>query len=408
LFKPSQDYYQWPSFFILSYIVTSVSGLSLANFEFLLFTIIGFLLSTTLYIYASRLIKSGGFLVVAVFFVSMFYFLDYQNVPFSLALGLLFLLFMLEDRQKSSSLVTTITLLFLSISITHLFVPVFFILYLLIRSLLNRSRLYASLFLLTSTIYFIIQTTLAQFSFPLLIASLRLPSSQYSAVVSGTLAPSLVPTDVIAQTFSRTVTVAFILICGVGFVFLVAKRKIRALDKAIFLTGAAYSILGVGLPTLGWRALPVAFIPISLGAAYLFKSKFKPFFKYLFSVLIVVLLILFAFVPLHLSFNLDVQFQTQEAYRAENFVLNHYNWTLHNLFLSNNRVITYLQAKLSTYYPYFGSDPATIQDAGTVFYTIGLGNQLANNSVMQDLFTKEKLDMQYNNGFSYLTIKAYH
>ena len=41
-------YYQWPAFFVLADVISSVSGLQLITFEFLFFTIIGFLLSTTL------------------------------------------------------------------------------------------------------------------------------------------------------------------------------------------------------------------------------------------------------------------------------------------------------------------------------------------------------------------------
>ena len=63
----SHFYYQWPSFFILGYITTSVSGIELINYEFLLFTILGFLLSTALYMYVSRVYRRGAFLAVGAF-----------------------------------------------------------------------------------------------------------------------------------------------------------------------------------------------------------------------------------------------------------------------------------------------------------------------------------------------------
>ena len=88
----ANSYYQWPSFFILAKIVNLVSGLEQATFEFMLFTIIGFLLSSALYVYFSKAYTHGGFLAVLTFFISMFSFLNYQAVPFSLALSLLFLL----------------------------------------------------------------------------------------------------------------------------------------------------------------------------------------------------------------------------------------------------------------------------------------------------------------------------
>ncbi len=86
---PSQlihEYYSWPAFFLLADIVTSVSGLSLISYEFLLYAIIGSLLGITLYIYVAKIYEKGAILAVASFFISMFYFLNYQAAPFSLAL----------------------------------------------------------------------------------------------------------------------------------------------------------------------------------------------------------------------------------------------------------------------------------------------------------------------------------
>ena len=296
--QPNHSYYQWPSFFILANIATLVSGLELATYEFLLFTIIGFLLATALYVYASKAHTHGGFLAVLAFFIVMFYFLNYQAVPFSLALGLLFLLFMLETQKKSRSVILTMLVLYVSISITHAFVPLFFVLYLLMRSIVSRSKQYLNLSILTLIIYFLVQFTLAQFSFPNTIISIMTLPTEYSGIISSTLTPVSVATDVVAQAFSRTVTIAFAMICFAGFVFIVIKRKMRELDKAIFLTGAVYSGLGVMLYTLGSRALPILFIPVSLGVLYVYQSKFRPYL----TCFILILLVLVVFIPIHTSF----------------------------------------------------------------------------------------------------------
>ena len=94
-------YFQWPAFFVLSNVATSVSGLGLIQLEFLQYALIGFILATTLYVYFAKIWKNGSVLSVIAFFVVMFAFLNYQDVPFSFALGLLFVLFMLETRQGS-------------------------------------------------------------------------------------------------------------------------------------------------------------------------------------------------------------------------------------------------------------------------------------------------------------------
>ena len=402
--QPQYSYYQWSSFFILSYIATSVSGLTLANFEFQLYALIGFLLATSLYVYASKAYKSGGFIMVVAFLVSMFtLFLNYQCVPFSLALVLLFLIFMLETQQRSIGLTITMLVLFTSISITHAFVPLFFVLYLLIRGVFSRHGQYGSLFLFALISYFLVQFTIAQFSFAQNIANVLAFSSEFSTIIEVTVAtPVAVPIDVIAQMFSRTVTIGFAIICGAGFIFLLVKRKMRTLDKAILLTGVSYSGLGTLLYILGARAIPIAFIPVSLGAAYLFESRFRPYFKYIF----LVLLILFSFIPLHLSFINEIQFQTREAYLAENFFINYYDGEKPSVTLANYWVTTYLQSEMSAE-TYFSLDPRTVKEADTIFYSVGLGKDfLGQNYTIERLLQEERLNVVYNNNFSYIAIKA--
>ncbi len=143
-------YYQWPAFFVLADIVTSVSGLTLTNYEFLLFALIGFLLATALFVYGSKKYANGGVIVVVAFFISLIYFIDYQPVPFSLALGLLFLLFMLDTQQRSIGVIVTMLVLYAGLLFTHLFVPLFFVLYLLLRSLFDKNTVKIKLAIETS------------------------------------------------------------------------------------------------------------------------------------------------------------------------------------------------------------------------------------------------------------------
>lgn len=405
--QPSLLYFQWPSFFLLSDMATSVSGMELAKFEFLLYTIIGFLLATALYVYVSKAFKKGSFLAVAAFFIAMFYFLNYQSVPFSLAFGLLFLLFMLETRQKSFSVIMTMLVLYTGISFTHAFVPLFFVLYLLVRYILNRSKQYGRLFVLTLIIYLVVQVTQAQFSFAENIRIVITLRTEYSSMVDATLVPVSVPIDVVAQMFSRAVTITTITMGLVGFIALLIKRKMRDLDKAIFLTGVVYSAFGSAFFVLGSRTIAIVFIPISLGASYLLESRFRPYVKSLF----LVLLILFVFIPLHSSFyDSQIMFQTKEAYQAENFMIDRYNWTNPSLILAHYRVIPYLQTKQPSL-AYFESDYSPLfprlKDYDSIVYTIGLGKHLLRyNHTTEKILHEEKLNTIYNNGFSYIAIKS--
>ena len=250
--QTSHTYFQWPSYFLLGYIVNAVTGLSVINAEFLFYAMLGILLAITLYVYASLHFNKTGFLAVIGFFVSVFYFLNYQWVPFTLAFTLLFILLMLEASEKwqqkyKSSVVLTMAILFFCISLAHLFVGLFFVLYLLVRIIISRKKQYVSLFFLCISIYFLIQLTLAQNSLETNVpkcvqTTIRIRCSSFIYPKSGS-----VPIDVLAQNLSRIVTISFLLLCVVGYVFLFFKRRLRLIDIVIFLVGAIYTGLGIFL-----------------------------------------------------------------------------------------------------------------------------------------------------------------
>jgi hypothetical protein len=412
---PSQSihsYYQWPSFFILARIATLVSGLELAAYEFLLFTIIGFLLATALYVYASKAYAHGAFLAVLAFFTVMFYFLNYQAVPFSLAFGLLSLLFLLETQKKSGSVMLTMLVLYVNISIMHVFVPLFFVLYLLMRSIVSRSKQYLNLFTLTLIVYFLVQFTLGQFSFPGIIASIISvgTSTEYSSIVSSTLASVSVITDVVAQAFSRMVTIGFAMICFAGFAILAIRRKMREIDKAILLTGAVYSGVGVVLNTLGSRALPIVFIPISIGVLYVYQSKLR---RYL-TCFILILLVFFVFIPIHNLFSSSlITFQTKEAQTTANFVIEKHKWNLNSKVISDVGAKWYISPQIQGYtqidtaYSLRFLTNITVYDC--IIYSVGLAKTLQMNNIsVEEMFQQiqDRFNVIYNSGFSYIAEKT--
>jgi hypothetical protein len=404
-------YYQWPSFFLLADITTLVSGLKLASYEFLLFTIIGFLLATALYVYASKAYNRSGFLAVAAFFVVMFLFLNYQAVPFSLAFALLFILFMLETRERSAGTTLTMLILYTSMVITHAFVPLFFVIYLLIRSIISRSRQYFEFFILTLVIYLIAQITFAVFSFRGNIISVFTAPSEYSGVVGATLASTSVAIDAIPHLFSRTVTIAFAILCIAGFVFLIFRRKLRKIDKAIFLTGAVYSGLGVALSVLGTRAIALLFVPIALGAAYLFESKFRKYLKYL----VVVLLIFVVFVPMHSSFtSYPITFQTKENLATANFMIEKYDWNSKSIVIADSYTAWYISPQIqgnseidTDLAPRFGLSNIAMYDS--IIYSVGLAESLQTSNISVEATSQQildRFDVVYNSGFSYIAVKS--
>ena len=405
---PSQathTYFQWPSFFIITDVTTSISGLSLANFEFLIYAIIGFLLASALYIYAAKAFRNNGFIAVAVFFMGLFYYLNYQAAPYSLAIGLLFLLFNLETRRKTNSLMLTELLLFSVISITHILVPLFFIIYLFVRFVLNRRGQYGNLLLLTLSTYLLVQITIAIFSFGSYIKAFLNSPSEYSRIIQNTLTTVTVPIDVIAQMFSRGVTIMILILSVAGFIFLLIRKKMRDIDKAIFLTGALISALGLVFYYIGSRAFPIAFFSVSLGVSYLFESKLRRYLTCFF----LIILILFTFIPIHSSFISEIQFQTKETYQTENFLIDHYNGTKPSYVLAHIRVVTYLNAKNpNSYYERLSFETLSKLDRyDIIVYTLGFGQSLLRyNFTAKGMLQEERLNVVYTSGFSFIAVKS--
>jgi hypothetical protein len=235
--------------------------------------------------------------------------------------------------------------------------------------------------------------------------------TEYSTIVSSTLAPVSVMADVMAQTVSRIVTVGFGLICFLGFAFMVIKRQMSEIQKAIFLTGAAYSVLGVVLYALGSRALPIVFVPVSLGVVYVYQNKSR---KYL-SFFILILVVLFVFIPIHSSFgSFLITFQTRETQTTANFMIEQYNWTLNSIVIADVGTKWYITPQIQgnteiidDYSSRFVPSKITTHDC--IIYSVGLAKTLQLNNVSIEETSQMILDrfnVIYNSGSSYIATKS--
>jgi hypothetical protein len=404
------NYYQWPAYFILADVTSTVSGLELVAYEFLLLTILGFLLSTALYVYASKINNRGGIFAVLAFFILSFSFLNYQAAPFTVALCLLFLLFGLETQRRNASIVLTMIILYIGLTLTHFFVPLFFIAYLLIQLVISRSRKNFSFLVLLLAIYFLVQINFAELSFAVHLVQVFVFESDYSNLVAMTLSPVVGQIDIIAQLFSRTVTLSFALLCFTGFVFLATKRKLRDVDKAIFLTGIVFSGAGVVLYTLGTRTIPLIFVPLSIGILYLLTSRFRSYLKYL----VIILLILVVFIPLHSQYTgYPITFQTKENIATADFLVEKYDWNSSSIFISDVGMKWYLAPMVdgysridSDYTSRFGLTNITNYDC--IIYSFGLERSLQLSNISIEATSRQisdKYSIVYNSAFSYVAIK---
>jgi hypothetical protein len=412
--KPSQLYFEWPSFFILNKMAISVLGISARGFEFIAYSVIGFLLTTVLYAYFSKVSKGGAFFAVIGFSLAMFNFLNYQWVPFTMAFTLFLVLVMLDAESNGShgkqSLDIITVVLVVAIAFTHPFVPLFYILYTLVRYLFSRERRYLNLSLFSCALFMLVQVFQAPLNFVKNLNTIltHIQSTEYNRAAEMILQGGSNSFDATSQLFSKFIVIVILAIFGISFTTAIIKKKMQRQDIAIFASGIVYMFAGGVTQVLGTRAIPILCIPVCCsGAYYLFKSRFGSYLKYVF----LILLMLFPFVLVHSSFfDSEIFFQTKEAYDASNFMIDHYNWTTTGLILAHIRVITYLEAR-QPLPSSFESESSPlfprISKYETIVYTIGLGKNLLKYNYTQEKITSEiHFNQVYSNGFSYILMRS--
>jgi hypothetical protein len=410
--EPSQSrgYFQWPGFFVLTYIAVSVSGLNLPDFEFLQYAIIGILIVSTLYVYASKKFSKGGFVASILFPIGMFYFLDYQSVPFSLAFVLLLVLWMLDPKSPDSGTTVAILVLFLGVCLTHVFVPLFFIGSLTIRAILERKRYFNNLLITTVVVFLLVQSALALYSFSKYILMAFSFGTEYSTVMQQSIVPIVAPFDLIAQQFSRGVSVSILLLCFVGFLCMVIKRRWNNFYKSIFFVGILYLGVGAFIYTLGSRALPIAFIPISLGASYLLETKLRRYVK----LAAMILIVLAVFIPIHASFNdFPILFQTEEAHTTTKFLVKTFNWNYDITVLSDYITKWYLYPQVEGQF-YSDVNPEVFLESMKEVYNCIVVNVAFEKALQKQGISVEefsyKIQAEYNvvydSGSSYIAVGA--
>jgi hypothetical protein len=402
--QPIQEYYQWPLFFMLAKIFTSITALPLAIFEFVIFALIGFLLTTAIFIYSSKKYPRSSSLAVFSFFIAMFYFLNYQAAPFTLALSLLFLMFTFTLEKLNVGSALAIILLFFGILFTHVFVPLFFIFYLFTQSIFTKSKSFFALFLISLSAYLFYERSIANDFFFNIINRIS-SNSEYSSLASYFVKPVVIPLDSLAQLFSRTITIVFLLLCATGFLVLLFKSKLRTVDKTIFLTGIVYFGVGLVIYTLGSRAIAIAFIPVSLGICYLLETRIR---RYLIP-LILILLLFFAFIPLHTSFSyVPIIYESKDEFAVSFFMLNHYNWNSETVILAHISTYSYILPQILSK-SYFESDASlnsssfSLYRYDCVIYSIGLERTVGEN-VSKDILG-ENFNILYDSGSYELALK---
>jgi len=411
--KNFHDYYQWPFFFILNQMFIIITNINLRNIEYILFIIFGIIYISSLYVYYYNFNKKSNYISIIAFLLIMYWFLNYQYAPFSMAMGFLFILYMIESNNKITRSHTMISLfMYICITFTHPFAAIFYISYLLIIYILYRKKIHLQLFVFTLIFYLAYTIYSTKFFIPIVFYQIsRINIIQYSIIVRRTFlgriskAPFI---DVVSQTFSRIIVISASIFTGAGFFLLLIKKKFRKIDNSLFISSVFFVIAGALIPVIGMRVVFSLVIPISIGINYYFNSKYKKITITLFYILIS----LFPFIPLTQSFSdRQVMYQTENEYIDTNFFINHHDWSRTDTILSHFRLSHYLKAKTSssTLFPHDLSPdfPDNIEDSNCIIYTVGLGKTLFLHNYSLTTFLDENMyNRIYDSHFSYISMKS--
>jgi len=323
--SPIISYFEFPGYFSLNQVIHKIIGVDEKGVALISFILYGILLGLFLYLFFSRFKNEKSlqvipFLLVFMYFIGLFTYLNYQWAPQTLALVYFAILiyistFMLSHPVKIEWNFIFI-FLFIPLLFTHAFFPVIFISYFGILTIKGRQLFPILIIIISCYIIWTIYHTTYHFELYLRTfeQSIRGLGLEYTYSVSRALQT---PSDVLDQLISVSNRIAIPLIWGiasVGTLILLLKRKINYVWISLGVVGFFYLGLGVFYSILGLRAAQIVFIPLTVGFMF-FITKWKK----LTIVLIVIILVLSVFGPMRTAYNYT-QFQTDEEACGCNFL----------------------------------------------------------------------------------------
>lgn len=329
-------YFEFPSYFSLNKIIHQTIGLNDKGIALISFTLYGVLLGLFLYLFFLKLnkkkyIKLIPFLLVIIYFIGVYSFINYQWVPQTLALVFFFLLIIISTYLLFNSPKIQwrfmLIIIFISLTLTHAFIPAIFLFFFGILTFKKRYLL--QIFLAILSIYLIVNIYHATTHFHLYIETFRQSILERGGEYVTSLSISFrEPGDILSQfiSYSNRLIVPMVWIIGViGTAVLFLKRKIDFSLTALGLSAGIYLTVGMFYPIFGLRAAQILLIPITLGFMYFISKWRKPAIAFLF-----VILILAVSEPMRMAYD-NTHFQTDEEANACNFLANNIIKTFPNV-----------------------------------------------------------------------------
>ena len=318
-------YFEYPNYFSLNEIIYQIVGFNEKGIALISFILYGVLLGLFLYLFffnfkKRQYIQLIPFLLVFIYFIGMYSFIDYQWVPQTLALVYFFLLIFISTYMLSNSIKIEwkliFILIFIAFTFTHSFLPVIFLSFFTILTI--KKRYLFEILLVIATFYLIVTIYYTTNHFNLYIITLQQSISGFGGEYTYRVLDSIRETtgliDSIISFSNRLIIPLVWIIAAIGTFILFLKKKIHYLLISIGLGGFVYLIVGIFFSILGLRATQILFIPLTIGFMFfIFKWK-KPTI-----VLIVVILILSVSGSMRTAYN-HTQFQDDDEACACDFL----------------------------------------------------------------------------------------
>jgi hypothetical protein len=323
------SYFEFPTYFVSNEILNQTVGVNEKGVALISLILYGILLALFLYLIFAKLIDQKysqlSCLLVIIYLVGMFSFLNYQWVPQTLALVYFFLLIYIAMYLYSDSLAVEwkflTMLIFLCFIFTHPIIPAVFLLFFGVLTIKNRYL--GQVFLLMVSLYISVTIIFTVTHYEIYIETLKQSiqgfGGEYTTAVSKSFKE---PEDAVSQLISNINRIRIPLVWGIaagGTLLLFLKRKIGFLLIALGLAGGVYLAAGIFYSILGLRTFQVLFIPMTVGFTF-FIIKWKKLTLFA----IFVILILAVFGPMRMAYN-ETQFQTDGEANACNFLANNIN-----------------------------------------------------------------------------------
>jgi hypothetical protein len=300
------NYYQWPIFFIFSKVAAIYSGIELRIFSFILYAIFGILTATYIYNYVD---KKGhdGYIGVSAFIFIIYWFFNYQAVPYSLSIILLLYIIYLDNKEISNTTIgrTLIIISYIVLAFTHMITSVLFIIYLLFNYYLSKDNKYKFLLITTTLLYLGIQIYSNLFPYYLakiLVINLGEFERRVSLTTATTIASAPFLSD-LSQALSRITTILTWILSIIALVYNHLRKKLNHSDYSMILTSLLFTpflfIRFEGYSQSFYRSAPLFVIVLSYCVSTLFLNEHKKKVKIIFFFLT----ILFLSPIIHQTFN---------------------------------------------------------------------------------------------------------